>query len=506
MLAIPMTEQRAETALRWVFAVLAGLTGLALAGHIILMLRARHEFTQVESIVAIQSLKLLRGEALYGDLQQYPFTVAAYGPIFYSLSAGLRALGLPVLLGGRLISLAGLIGVLVVCWRLLGIYVSNRYAVWAGFLLVASAPIVVAWGTTGQVDMLALFFALAALYLYSLFRARGRSLHLFGAGACLIAVLLTKQNMLASAAAIVLLLFLEDRRRAVRFALVTGLCGAALVLAINAATGGHYLDNAVRANLNPMSAGKLLRHGSKVLAFGGCMLLVVAASLRRAVRGGLHPLHAYLGTSAVFLAITAAKIGSDTNYEIETILALGLCAAWSLDQLSFFPLWIRGAPDWVTLLGLPLLIQILASLSVSVLWMQERWRLEDIRRAETAQLAPYIQDASRRVLSVQIDPLLHLRERIEVEPLIYTLLVEAGVTNPETVRRDLAQRNFSLVILYEDIFAQPDALRDPEIPSLPQDHIDELRKNYRLVRHIPGPYLNGDYLYAPVPAVREGGP
>jgi hypothetical protein len=430
--------------------------------------------------------------------------VAAYGPVFYLLSAGLGALGLPVLLGGRLISLASLIGVLALCRRLLGIYLSNRYAVWAGVLLIASSPILATWGTTGQVDMLALFFALAALYLYSLFRTRGRTWHLFGAGACLIAALLTKQNMLASGAAIVVLLFLEDRRRGVRFALATGLCGAALALAINAATHGHYLDNAVRANLNPMSAEKFLRLGSKFLRFGGCMLIVVAASLRRAVGEGLHPLHAYLGASAVLLALTAAKVGSELNYEMETLLALGLCAAWSLDRLSFFPLWIRGAGDWVTLLGLPLLIQILASLSVSAMWMQDRWRREDMRRAETAQLAPYIQDASRRVLSVQIDPLLQLRGRIEVEPLIYTLLVEAGVSNPEPVRRDLAQRNFSLVILYEDLFAEPGGPRNPEIPSLPREDLDELRKNYRLVGHIRGPYLNGDYLYAPAAPVPEG--
>jgi hypothetical protein len=34
-----------------------------------------------------------------------------------------------------------------------------------------------------------------------------------------------------------------------------------------------------------------------------------------------------------------------------------------------------------------------------------------------------------------------------------------------------------------------------EVPSLPESHLDAIRKHYRLRRHIPGPLLGGTYVY-----------
>jgi hypothetical protein len=85
-----------------------------------------------------------------------------------------------------------------------------------------------------------------------------------------------------------------------------------------------------------------------------------------------------------------------------------------------------------------------------------------------------------------------------LESLYHVLLVEAGVTDPERVRRDLAARRFATVILYENVFETRPPSKTAEVPSLPQAQLDEVRKHYRLVRHVDGPYLNGDYVYQPI--------
>jgi hypothetical protein len=485
-----VNQERAEAVLRRIFAAFAAVTALLVAAHVVIMLAARHEFNQVESVVGIHALMLSRGEGLYYDLQHYPFTVSPYGPIFYTLSAGLHLLGLPVLVGARLVSFTAFLGIVLLSWRLLRMHTSNRYAVWAGTLLIASAPYLVRWGMTGQVDVLALFFSVAALYAFS------RRAFVW-TGTFLIAAVFTKQTMIAAAAAIALRMFLDDRRRAMRFVLAVACGGATLALALNAATGGRYFENAVVANLNPMSLSKALLHADRFLAAGVCLLILALAGSRRALRGGPHLFCFYLGCAFVVFALTASKIGSEVNYQIETLVALGLCAGLALDRLEFFPLRLGGHPGWVTLLDIPLLVQMLFNGFMLGKWARDDWRLEQVRCREVAQLAPYIEPGRGRVLSVQIDPLLQVRGRIEVEPLIYTLLVDAGWVNPVPVQRDLAERRYSLVILYHDVFKQLDAPLGVEVPSLPKAQLEEIRKHYRLVRHIDGPYLDGDFLYEP---------
>jgi len=55
------------------------------------------------------------------------------------------------------------------------------------------------------------------------------------------------------------------------------------------------------------------------------------------------------------------------------------------------------------------------------------------------------------------------------------------------------------VILFEDIFGTKrwtDTIED--LPTLPQAHLEAIRKNYRLVRQVPGALLDGVYLYQPI--------
>jgi hypothetical protein len=94
-----------------------------------------------------------------------------------------------------------------------------------------------------------------------------------------------------------------------------------------------------------------------------------------------------------------------------------------------------------------------------------------------------------------------LRGRLDIEPLIYNVLVRAGRIDPKPLERDLAAEAFPTVILYSDITKPFED--DPEIPGLPVSQIAEVRKHYKLVRHIPGPYLEGLYVYQPLRTTAE---
>jgi hypothetical protein len=486
-------ERTCIIALRWISAVVA----LGLASHFALLLWSRHEFTVVEAIVALHSSMLANGQGIYFDLNRYPFTVSPYGPIFYAVSGYLHKWGLPPYLGGRMLSFAALLVAVWLCWRGLGYLTRNPYARVSGAILAASTSNLLVWGTVGQVDMLAACFSLAAFTVFLEYRERCKVRALVFSGALVILAVLTKQTSLAAAAAIGLTLLVEDRKRAAWWILATGAAGATVLWTMNVVTHGHYYDDAIVANIAPfhMSLFKLRQHISYLLLTGSGVLLVACAGLWRLSRR-VAPLYLYATLALCIWVLTAPKIGSDLNYQLEMMLALCMCAGSALDQLGFFPSLFSAQRTWVTLLQVPLLLHVVLNITLTTKTIAERAMLEPFKRRETEALKPFV-NRPGRILSVQYDSLVYYRGRMDVEPYIYSLLVQAGRTDPAPLLRDILDKRLPAVILSEDIFRPSAPMEDPESSHLPADQIKALREKYYIAARIVGPY--GVYVYEPKP-------
>ena len=473
-----------------VLRVLGALSCFGLVAHFAVLLWARHEFTQVESVVALHANMLAETGRLYYDLNAYPFTVSPYGPVFYAALASLRSVGVPLFQAGRSLSFGALLLALWLAWRILGILVTDQRARFTGLILAASTANLLVWGTVGQVDMLALCFSLGAFLQYLEWRRQPAPWRLVAAGCLVVLAVFTKQTALAGAATVAICLFVQNRKTGILWTAGVAATGMATALTLDSLTNGHYVANAVKANLNPFVAGKLITQLQYLMLAAGGLIVVAIAGARRPL-----PLYLYASLAFTVLVATAAKLGSDLNYQIETMLLLCLCTACALDSTGFFSKLATRDRSWVTLLQLPLLLYVTVNTAMSANVLLERVALEGVRRSEFEALRPYL---NSRVLSTQLDPLVHTRGHLEVEPLIYTLLVNAGVTDATQVTRDLTQARFHTIILYEDVFDPRPAEKTAEIPSLPPQQLDAIRKRYRLVRHIAGPYLAGDYVYEPI--------
>lgn len=499
--AIPVAEPSGtEVWFCRIFIVIAMIAGTGLLCHLAVSLWAQHEFTQPESVVGAQSMMLAHDGTLYYELNKYPYTVSAYMPVFYGLEAGLIKIGVPVFRAGRLISFAALLGIFILSWRLLMLYTDNRYCAWTGTLLCASTSVLLTWGTVAQVDTLAVLCALCAFYQYSRYSHRGEST-LVLAAAFAIAAFFTKQTMIACPATIFVLLWFQRRRVALRFGAGLAAVILAIVLVINVISSGRFIENTLFANLNPFALEKLNQHLRYLLVIPGGLIVVAAAGARRALHGDGRALFLYMALAALVLAITAPKIGSDLNYQIEPTVLLILCACMALHVLGFFPLFFSGAKTWVTLLHLPLALYLVLNFRLTDSSLRSRIARERQFRQQAAALQSHVTDGGR-VLSTDLDAMVHLRGRLEVEPVIYKILVQAGRVNPEPLRRDLAAETFSTILLYQDVNRPFES--HPEIPTLTDAQISEIRKHYRLVDHIGGPYLGGIYVYKP--AARAGPP
>jgi hypothetical protein len=482
-------EHACKQTLRWI----AALVALGLAGHLVVLLWAQHDFTPVEALVALHSNMFAHGGGLYWGLNRYPFTVSAYGPIFYAVSGMLQHWGVPAYQSGRIISYAALLAALWLCWQTLGYLTHNKYARAAGVLLAASTSNVLFWATTGQVDMLACCFSLAAFTAFLKFREQRDLQALALSGVLVILAVFTKQTFLAAGVAIGLTLLWEDRKRAVAWIVGVGLTGSGIALTLNTVTQGGFFADAIFANINPFAFFKLQQHAQYLILTGAGVILTAATGAGRASRR-TAPLYVYAALSTAIWLLTAPKIGSDLHYQVEMTILLAMCAAVALDQLDFFPSLFAARRTWVTLLQMPLLLHVALNFLLTTRTVAERALFEPFKRQETLALKPFVERPGR-LLSVQYDSLVHDRGRIEVEPLIYSILVRAGLTDPAPVLRDLETRQFATVILAQNVFAGAPAVEDPEVGRLPAVQMDAIRKNYRLIQHVDGP--NNVYVYEP---------
>lgn len=476
----------------WVVSI---LTAIVLLISCVVMFWARNAFSTAESVVAAQSLMLAHDGTLYYDLNQYPYTVSGYMPVFYSLCAGLIKLGIPAFAASRLITMAGFLLLIATGYRLAFLYTEDRLLAWIAALLIGCNPLTFLWSEIGQVDILAVSFSALAFYHFSRYYVRGEPA-LTRATAIALLALFTKQTMIAVPVAMFLLLWFRDRKKALLFGAVFAGIGGGAVLAINTALHGRLIQDTVKANMNPVSWWKLLVQGEFVIMLSGCSIFIVAVSLGRLLRGNAIALCVYAASSALVFLMTAGKVGSDSNYQLEMAVALAITATVGLHRLDFLRLYFAGSKRWVTLLLLPVAVSITNGFRVVPSLIASRIAEEKLARVQLEELRPLVPPSGGLVFSSDYNSMVRLRGRLDVEPLIYGLLVRAGAVNPEPVRRDLARGAFSTVILAEDV-TKPPQVEFAELIIVPEELRAAIRSHYRLVKHIPGGFQRELFVYQP---------
>lgn len=474
--------------------IAGSLALIAILFHTTVAFWADNEFTQPEGIVATQAFSLAQDGTLYYDLKQYPYTVCAYMPLFYGMVAALNRAGVPVLIGGRVLSLLALGAVFWLIWKILILYTRDRLCAATGLCLSGVTQLLLGWGIVGQVDMLAIAIALAAFYQYSLHNVLGKAT-LDRAAVLSIAALFTKQTAIAAPLAIFVLLLHANPKSAWRFGAIVGGVGGAMVLGVNAWMQGRFIENTVLANLNPFAFYKVKIHFEYMAVALLPLIPIVLIGAPKALRTSMRSAFVYLGIAAAVLLLTAAKVGSDSNYQIETAILLILCSCLALHAMNFFTLTAGRSQSWITLLVLPLALYGVQNLRVATSGLAQRIGREQMFRTQVQGLAPYL-SGSGQVLSTDSNALVQFKRRFEVEPLIYRLLVEAGRVDGNRVLGDIDRGKFQTVLLYENLSEKPDI--DPEFPRLTDLQSEAIRKRYRMVKHLPGPYLSGLYVYRPM--------
>jgi MFS family permease len=422
-----------------------------------------------EGILYGHVAELVRGKQLYRPVDEAPYTIANYTPLYYLAAGASHGLMGPGLLPGRLLSLAagltaaGLVGALAA---------RGTGSGWAGALAASTflalgiagrSPAAPPWIALYKEDALGVALGLGAITALANSGQPTRRRVMIG-GALAGLAILTKQTFVAAALAGFVWLAWHQWRRAALFAAV----GAAVVLCTAVyfeLTSGAFLENAVFSNASPLSLDALL-FGLRRLAWSQLGPLVVAAvyvlgRVWTARLGRAESLLVLYWLASMLPVLGVAMVGSNYNYWMElaavTAVLATLCV-WrnQRDVLRLSAgLPVPGARTGLVLaarLGPAALLTVYVASVAPSAWLGTVQGIAAMgqnrdRANEFADLVRRIESESGAVLSDPADASTLAERRTLLEPFVFTILHQQGRWDPSPVVDLICSGRVSLLVL-----------------------------------------------------------
>lgn len=310
------------------------ILGLAILGTLVRLFYAYQraavpfQLEYEEGNILNAGFRILHGSTPYPAAGSFPYVLNPYGPVAYFLAAAaMKLLGVS-LFGPRLFVLlagAGAALLIVLISKAQGVRI--EIASLFGFFYLCS-PIMWKWLPLLRVDLWAIFFTLAGLYVFSSNPRR------WAVAAIIFALaLLTKHTTVAAPAACVLELTLEKKcRTAFSF---SGVIAAIVTMGVCLASfRGSPLFHLLKTHPDPYN---LIRWfvGFSITAGWACLVLAI---LIYGVTFHFRPkpenrlAWMYFGLSCM-TGLTAGKLGSNTNHFLEWTAAACVMGALALNYL-----------------------------------------------------------------------------------------------------------------------------------------------------------------------------
>jgi hypothetical protein len=480
---------------RWlVLLILAGAAVLNV-GFALGMIVRPDEVRYGEAVLYAHVDRLVRGAPLYQPIDQAPYTVAAYTPLYYALAAVLRVLFGPGFAPGRLLSFAsGLVAVACVArltWR--------RTRAWwptvlASLLLLGVGMVgPVPWFGSYKEDVLGIALVLGAIVVLDE-RTTGSAI----VGASLLAALaiLTKQTLFAAGLAGTIWLWAaHGPRPATMFAIGVTLCVLAVSVAFEFTTHAFF-DNVVVANLNPWSASALSFNLYLLALFQTAPFLAALFDVVPRLRPGIVSRDLVVGAwLASFIPVLGiAKEGADFNYWLLFAALTAVLAATAVCEQG--KRWVAAALAVALAANAAVAILVMVVLVLkqpALVWPDRAARAGFDRVLEQVRLAP------NDVIADPLDVAVLTGHPVVLEPVLYDLLYLDGRWDPAPVVARVCRGDIGLVVLGYPL-ETPDAEAEHKWP---RPVLDALRERMTLQNVVPAG-INQRYIYALDDGARSG--
>jgi hypothetical protein len=467
------------------------------------------EHDYAEGIILYQILHIFNLGQAYRLISEYPHIVFHYTPLYHVTANLLGRTGLDTVVAARMISVAAMLALGVVCAALVWAFIPQRAgqpvryaAALSGSACALFAASVASCGFSVRSDMLG--EALSAIGLWTFVRSRDRGPMLWLAFALFTAGIYCKQTLISAPSACLIAALLISRRwfaEGISVLLVLG--GGALGL-LSWATRGKFLLHIFVYNVNPFSlkqAAEMI--GQHVMTtwpvwVAGLAMIGLASSrfwllrrrigtvLRRSVRARILFCVALFTLFGMVLSLSTGKAGSAPNYFLEWDTGIAVLAGLFVGVvLAQQRAAVVTPAQWAALL-LPLLwVLSTAPVAYRDVHPSAFMRAEDqLLSSCYSQLIPLIRAEPGPIISEDMMLLVKANKPIPLETAIFHVLADEGIVHQEPMLARLRRQQFPAIILIhelDDVFTSAMARTIAD-----RYYVTQQIGPYRLYRPVPG--------------------
>lgn len=455
-----------------------------------------------EAYLVYQGLRITQGQFLYPSLNEPPYLVDNYPPLYPLLS------GLGFLFTGvnfhwpRAISLVSTFSTAMLLGYWVFLLARNKIASVLASLIYLSFYHVNDWGALARVDALGVALAVAGVVIFEKTRS-WKSAFPF-----IVLALLTRQTLFAAPLALFFSLFeLADRKNAFRFLGLLAVCCAVIGLVLLALSAGQAWNHLVWYNANEYRFSDVINYLNQWLRlytlWGSAPLAVLFWYYPRCGQNEekSSPVLFWFTLFAIGEALLCGKIGSAPNYLLSLAAASSVGVGLIFHELVLFR--NQNANGEKRPQARPLLFFLcvfIFQLGATWHWPHSRLAFSETPTLQDGQQASILLNSVKRmpgpILSDRAGLALMAGHPPVFDPFILTQLVREGKWDQTEFLKQIREKKYSLVILQFNL-DDPNWDRERFTPEM----IMALQESYSFERKIVR-YSSGIlryFLYLPKP-------
>uniref|UniRef100_A0A7C4THN1 Glycosyltransferase RgtA/B/C/D-like domain-containing protein n=1 Tax=candidate division WOR-3 bacterium TaxID=2052148 RepID=A0A7C4THN1_UNCW3 len=432
-----------------------------------------YEVSYTEGFILNQAYLISKGESIYKRIDEYPYLVANYPPLYPLLCAIFVKLFGISFIPGRLITFLSSIFVVGIIYKILKKETAKDIAIISALFFISSSYIFKSTPLF-RIDMLGLFFSLLGLYIFI------QTNRIFLPILCFLAALYTKPTFVSAPLALAIFLLLTEKKKGFIFIFLMSLSYATIFLLINHLTSGGFYKHTFLYNLNIFIFKQAIKQYILTLQNHTILILFSLFYLFYTfTEKKISILTIYFIISCI-IAVSVGKIGSNLSYFYEMIALSCILTGLSLEKFK------NGVNEKIYnyLSNAAILLQLIIFLHMPYLTEPSATRLS---LKNSRRLSEIVAHTDGSILSEDGSLLIKNSKPILFQFFEFTQLANQKIWNQTEFVRDIKNRQFALIILSFDVNCFVDEER------LTPEMAEAIRGNYYVVDKI-GDY----YLYKPI--------
>lgn len=275
-----------------------------------------YELTSGEGLLLRDAVNIRNGQPMYTDVNEYPYIVSIYPPVFPLVAALFSHFTGISLLTTRLVSVISTLCIAFLIFSI--VYKLTReifIALFSGVVYISSL-FVYQWSVFGRIDTLAILFSIASVAAVVI--KPDRASISMAAILCTLS-LYTKQTAIAAPIAIFLYLFIQHRHLSYYFVSVLIITGVSIFISLNTLTQGQFYTQIFEYNVQEYFLRTFLSFTRSFLILHPVLLLVAISYFLVHIKNRKLDIVTIYWLLAGIMTFTAGRAGSTINHFLEFI-------------------------------------------------------------------------------------------------------------------------------------------------------------------------------------------